>query len=297
MQYSERLEKGAVEMRSKGGENAKPDSQREIDRAVARALVLQARARGNLGEGEKAMALALRSYQVYPSGEAAQEAARWEAKAGRLADAIEHYAEAFSIPDARITDEDHRYYRKTLGELYTKLHGSEAGLGDLLLKAYDRTSQVVQAREELAQTARLNANKLDAFEFRLPGLRGDSVRLADFRGKVLVLDFWATWCGPCRFQHPLLERLKGKYKNDKEVVFLSINTDEDRPLVKPFIEELQWSDQVYFEDGLTQFYRIESIPTTMVFNKRGELTSRWPGFNPDHYVARLAEKIEEARRE
>ena len=67
--------------------------------------------------------------------------------------------------------------------------------------------------------------------------------------------------------------------------------------MKPFIEELHWSDHVYFEDGLTKSYRVESIPTTMVFNKRGELTSRWPGFNPDHYAVRLSEKIEEARGE
>ena len=261
------------------------------DQTIARAQALQARALGNLGEIDKAIAKALQSYQTYPTGEAAREAARWEVRAGRLEDALRHYADAFSIPDPKVTPENREHHRQAMGELYRKLHGSETGLGDLLLQAYDRTSQAVKARTPATSEPQ------DAFEFRLTGLRGDSLRLADLRGKVLILDFWATWCVPCRFQHPILEQVKMKYRAHKDVVFVSITTDQDRSLVRPFLDELKWPDQVYFDDGLARFYRVTSIPTLMVFNKHGELVSRLPGFTPESYAQLVTEKIEEARAE
>ena len=64
--------------------------------------------------------------------------------------------------------------------------------------------------------------------------------------------------------------------------------------MRPFIEELHWSDHVYFEDGLTQFYRVSSIPTTMIFNRHGELSTRLLGFPQGGFVELLTEKIEAA---
>jgi thiol-disulfide isomerase/thioredoxin len=280
--YAERLEKFGA---SEGAQ------------LVARAQVLQARALGNLGETDNAIAKALQSYENHPSGEAAREAARWELRAGRTDRALEHYADAFSIPDPKVTAENREHHRQVMGELYRKLHGSEAGLGDLILRAYDRTAAAVKRREAAARKSGPNQDVQDALEFRLSGLRGDSLRLADLKGKVLVLDFWATWCAPCRFQHPILEQIKMKYRAHRDVAFVSIATDENRSLVRPFIEELKWSDQVYFEDGLARFYRITSIPTLMVFNRRGELVSRLSGFVPERYEQMVVEKIEEAREE
>jgi thiol-disulfide isomerase/thioredoxin len=277
--YAERLEKSA------------PDPP-----TAARAQALQARALGNMGELEKAISRARKSYETYPTGEAAREAGRWEVKAGKIQEAIEHYAEAFSIPDPKVTAENREHHRQLMGELYRKLHGSEAGLGDLILRAYDRTSRAVKARES-AKSPGPNQDLQDAFEFRLTGLRGDTIRLGDFRGKVLVLDFWATWCAPCRFQHPILERLKEKYKPGGDVVFVSISTDEDRSAVRPFVQELGWSDEIYFDDGLARFYRVTSIPTLMVFNRSGELVSRLSGFSPERYAELVSGKIEEARSE
>jgi thiol-disulfide isomerase/thioredoxin len=294
LEYSERLEKAADQARAKARRASEID---ELDKMLARALVLQARGWGNTGDFDKAIAKARKSYEIYPTSDAAAERARWEVKVGRLQEAIEHYAEAFAIPDPKSTEENRRHDRAVMGELYRKLHGSEAGLGDLVLAAYDRTSDAVRARDVLRKADNPNADLQDAFQYRLSGLRNDSIHLADFHGKVIVLDFWATWCGPCRLQHPLFEQLKSKYKSDRDVVFLSINTDEDRSLVKPFVEEQKWSDQVYFEDGLALFYRVSSIPTTMIFNKRGEMASRIAGVVTDGFVELLTAKIEEARNE
>ena len=298
LKYAERLEKKARATQPAAGPPARQaEARQENERTVGRALVLQARALGNTGDQAAAIDRAARSYQVFATGEAAAERARWELRAGRLAGALEHYADAFTIPDSRVSDDDRAFYRRVLGETHTKLHGSEKGLGELLLAAYDRTSAAVQSREASLKAANPNRGLQDAFEYRLSGLRGKTIRLADFRGKVMVLDFWATWCAPCRIQHPLIERLKSKYQSDRSVVFLSINADEDRSAVRPFVAEQKWSDDVYFEDGLALFYRVSNIPTTMVFNPRGELVSRLPGFAAETYVETITTAIEQARRE
>jgi thiol-disulfide isomerase/thioredoxin len=298
LKYAERLEKKAREMKPPAGSPARQaEAQQEADRTVARALVLQARAWGNSGNLDKAIEQARRSYQFYATGEAASESARWELRAGKLPEALEHYADAFTIPDSRVTDDDRAFYRRVLGETYAKVQGSDPGLGDVVLRAYDRTAALVQARETALKAVNPNKGVTDAFEFRLSGLRGQTLRLADFRGKILVVDFWATWCVPCRAQHPLLEQLKAKYHSDAGVTFVSINSDEDRAAVKPFLAQQKWSDDIYFEDGLAQFYRVSSIPTTMVFNARGEMVSRLPGFAPELYVQSITTAIEQARGE
>ncbi len=64
--------------------------------------------------------------------------------------------------------------------------------------------------------------------------------MSSFMNKVIVLDFWATWCVPCRAQHPLYEEVKKHYKNRDDVVFLSLDTDEDHSLVAPFLAEQMW---------------------------------------------------------
>jgi thiol-disulfide isomerase/thioredoxin len=111
---------------------------------------------------------------------------------------------------------------------------------------------------------------------------------------VIVFDFWATWCGPCRVQHPLYEKVKQRFRNNPDVVFLSVNTDEDRELVEPFLKDNRWNVKPYFEDGLSRAFQVSSIPTTIVVNKRGEVFSRLNGFLPDRFVDMLTERIEDA---
>jgi thiol-disulfide isomerase/thioredoxin len=118
--------------------------------------------------------------------------------------------------------------------------------------------------------------------------------MAALKGKVVVLDFWATWCGPCRIQHPLLEKVKDRFRPDSGVVFLSIDTDEDRSLVKSFLNEVKWSDDVYFEDGLSRALNVIALPTTVVIDREGRVFSRMNGFVATRYVDTLTERIRDA---
>jgi len=267
----------------------------ELDRALGRSLVFQARATGNLGNIDEAIALATKGWERYPTAESAREIGRWLARAGRDLEAVTRYAEAFTVSDPKNTDADRAKDRARMSELYRKVKGTEIGLGDIVLDAYDRTSAMAGQRLAVQRERDPNADQTDPMEFTVTALKGDSLKLASLRGKVLVLDFWATWCGPCRVQHPLYEQVKKRFTNRQDLAFLSINTDDDRALVAPFLETNKWSSSnVYFEDGLSRLLRVSSIPTTIIIDKQGKIFARMNGFLPDKFVDQLTDRIREA---
>ena len=166
-------------------------------------------------------------------------------------------------------------------------------MGDLILEAYDRTRALLARHQLQLRRDDPNAQLTNPLEFTLPGLNGDKLGLGSLKGKILVMDFWATWCGPCLAQHPLYEEVKRRFLKKPEVLFLSINTDEDRGLVKPFLDQHGWSNNVLFEEGLSVALEISSIPTTILVNRHGELAGRMNGFIPDRFVDMLTERIQE----
>jgi thiol-disulfide isomerase/thioredoxin len=257
-------------------------------------VALEARATGNIGKVEEAAALAKKAYATYPSAEAAREVGRWLAKSGQDEEAVRYYADAFVLVDPKATNEERAHDRKHMGELYGKVKDSEKGLGDLILEAYDRTSAEAAYRKSKLGVLDPNTKASRVLDFTLTGLNGEKLQLKSLAGKAVVFDFWATWCGPCRAQHPLYEELKQKYKLNPDVVLVSVDTDEDRSLVAPFVKSQKWSQSVYFEDGLVRKLDITSIPTTIVVNRRGEIVSRLNGFVPERFVKMLSERIEEA---
>jgi thiol-disulfide isomerase/thioredoxin len=184
--------------------------------------------------------------------------------------------------------------RARMGELYRKLHGSDTGLGDLILQAYDATSSQLAARRAELRELDPNSQLKNPIQFTLSGLEGDKLQLSSLLGKVVVMDFWATWCGPCRQQHPLYEQVKAKFKDAGDVVFLAVDTDEDHSLVKPFLAQVKWNQTVYFEDGLQNLLQVSSIPTTIILGKNGEIFTRMAGFLPDRFVDMLTERVNDA---
>jgi thiol-disulfide isomerase/thioredoxin len=213
---------------------------------------------------------------------------------GKNEEAVAYIADAFSLADPRTSDAERAADRKRMGELWVKAKGSEKGLGDLILESYDRTSAMLADRKAKLGQADPNTQASKVLDFTLTGLKGEKLQLASLQGKAVVFDFWATWCGPCRAQHPLYEQVKQRYRFTSDVVFLSVDTDEDHSLVEPFLRNQKWSLAVYFEDGLARKLEINSIPTTLVVNRRGEITSRMNGFVPERFVDMLSERIEEA---
>ena len=294
LEYAKRLEAALRPLDNPQPGKSEARYQEEKRIVLGKALVYQARAKGNLGNPSEADSLARRSYEEFPSAEAAREIARWLEKQGKTAEAIAYLADAFMIPDPNSTDEDRAHDRARLSEWNKKLKGSEAGLGDAMLAAYDRSRGRVEAFKAALEKLDPNARARQPMEYVISGLNGEKLPLASLKGKVVVFDFWATWCGPCRAQQPLYEEVKARFKDDNSVVFLNVSTDENRDIVKPFLDSNKWKKTVYFEDGLSALLRVTSIPMTMIVNRRGEIASRMNGYLPERFVETLTTRIREA---
>ncbi|HUO29539.1 MAG TPA: redoxin family protein [Bryobacteraceae bacterium] len=287
---------GAMRIQTPPGHMSAAEWQDEVDKGVGHVVSCEARATGNLGRTGDAIALARRAYETYPSAEAARELGRWLVRAGKDEEALVPYADAFAIPDPRNTDADRAKDRADLGDLYRKIHGSEKGLGDLMLDAYDRTTGLLAARRLRLRGDDQNAHAANVMDFTLSSVDGAKLAVASLKGKAVVFDFWATWCGPCRMQHPLYEQVKQRFHDSPDVVFLSIATDDERGLVAPFLKENHWGQQVYYEDGLSRVLGITSIPTTIVLDRHGDVISRMNGFVPERFVDMLTDRIHDALR-
>src|SRR5581483_2364874 len=148
------------------------------DRALARAYLLEARAHGLLGENDQAIALAEKSYKTFASVEAARECSRWLEKGGKTQQAIDYLADAFSIAGLSAASPEVENDRKNLGDLYRKLNGTDKGLGDAMLKAYDRTSSELAARREQIRQIDPNSNIKDPMQYTISAVDSGKLDLA-----------------------------------------------------------------------------------------------------------------------
>jgi thiol-disulfide isomerase/thioredoxin len=297
--YAERYQTDLAEARAKTppGHLTPVQWAEELDKATARALALEARATGYAGDAEAAAKIARRSWEAHPTGEGARETAYWLSRLGRNEEAIEFYADAFTIEDARNTIDDRARDRAQLGTLYSKEHGSEKGLGDVVLQAYDRTSKVLadwQARLK-AKDPNSVAKNLNEFTLAPVDKSAQPLGLAGLKGKTVVMDFWATWCAPCRAQKPMIENVQKHFADDPNVLFVAVNSDDDPALVPGFLAEQNWKDKGYYEGGLARQLAIAQIPTVLILDASGNVSSRMIGFIPERFEQMLTERVEEAR--
>ena len=118
-------------------------------------------------------------------------------------------------------------------------------------------------------------------DFTLQSTDGKTVKLADLKGKVVLLDFWATWCPPCRVSTPALVRLNEKFKG-KNLTVIGINLDEDTSKVVPYIQKAKIKHPVLYGNGEVESnYKIRSIPTFYLLNPNGVVVKHYEGYHPD----------------
>ena len=266
----------------------------ETEYALARAMTFQARALDKLGRAEEALAAALAAWQTCPTVENASERARMLERSGRFREALDAAAEVVALGADRTGEPDPARDRQRLAELARKAHGEETAFARALLDAWDRVAALQQERRARLKEFDPNYGARSVDEFTLSSTTGETLALASLKGKVVVIDFWATWCGPCRAQHPLYEQVQKRFRNRSDVVFLRVSTDEDRSAVAPFLKQQGWGPLSYFEDGLAPLLRVSSIPTAMVLDRRGQIFSRMNGFIADRFVDMLSDRIREA---
>ena len=130
--------------------------------------------------------------------------------------------------------------------------------------------------------------------FTLPGLKGD-VTLESFRGKAVLVDFWASWCGPCRQSFPWMNDLQKRY-GDKGLAIVAVNLDKDREFASNFLAEVPATFTVAFDPAgkTAESYRVKAMPTTFLVSPDGRVLVTHTGFDAkraSEFEAQIAEAL------
>ncbi|TKC57173.1 TlpA family protein disulfide reductase [Pedobacter hiemivivus] len=142
--------------------------------------------------------------------------------------------------------------------------------------------------------------------FTVKDVNGKTVSLADFKGKTIVLDFWATWCGPCKKSFPAMQMAVNKYKNDPNVKFLFIHTWEkvDQPLAdaQSYLNSNNYKFDLYMDtkdpktktNPAVSAFDVKGIPAKFVIDGKGKTRFKITGFSggDDAAVAELSSMID-----
>jgi peroxiredoxin len=115
-------------------------------------------------------------------------------------------------------------------------------------------------------------------DFTLTDANGAAVKLSDYKGKVVLLDFWATWCGGCNVEIPWFVEFEDKYK-DKGFAVLGVSMDEDGwTKVKPFMEKRKMNYRVMLgSEDVAKLFQVDTLPTTLLIDRQGRIAASKAG--------------------
>jgi thiol-disulfide isomerase/thioredoxin len=151
------------------------------------------------------------------------------------------------------------------------------------------------SKEEGKRRALANRINRPAGDFRVTALDRRELRLSEFSGKVVVLNFWATWCGPCLAEFPHFQKTFERYKADPRVVFLAVSIDENRAAVRPFIQRRGYSFVSAYDEDAAEGLKVRNIPSTIIIDRDGMIQFREDGFGGEgrDYIDRMIWRIDD----
>ncbi len=134
-------------------------------------------------------------------------------------------------------------------------------------------------------------------DFALKSSTGENLRLSEYRGNVVMINFWATWCGPCRQEMPLLDELYTRYKR-VGFSLLGVNIDDDSRRAMHMIEDLGVSFPVLFDarKEVSKLYEVEAMPVTVLIDREGNVRYVHHGYKPgyeDKYLDQVRSLLRE----
>ena len=147
-----------------------------------------------------------------------------------------------------------------------------------------------QSNKDSSNEKQEEPKKFEAPDFSLKNINGEEVRLSDYRGKIVFINFWATWCGPCRHEVPAFVELQEEYGEDN-LVILGISLDRgDLSVVPKFAQEYKINYEVLYGDVtvVQKYGGIQSIPTTFIVDQDGYIIDGMIGFpGKDYFVQKI----------
>ena len=205
----------------------------------------------------------------------------------RPEEALQSFARAFAQSQHYLKDAGQNFER-----LYAVINKSKNGMDSYLSdleKMYQSESEVGVGIERGTEI-----NK-PAPEFDLVSLTGEKLSLSSLKGKLVIMNFWATYCGPCIKELPHLQEFYEKIKNDSNISVITINCDKNPAFAAPFIRKNNYTFPVLYADAdLRENYGVRGIPTTFIIDAKGEIKLRMVGFNSEEpfvpYLESLVEK-------
>lgn len=134
-------------------------------------------------------------------------------------------------------------------------------------------------------------------DFTLKSRSGENLRLEDFRGQVVMLNFWASWCGPCRQEMPLMDDIYEQYK-DLGFTVLAVNVDENREEAHRFLDKVPVSYPILYdpESQVSEQYDVQAMPTTVMIDRNGNARFLHYGYQPgyeDDYEKQIRQLVRE----
>lgn len=160
-----------------------------------------------------------------------------------------------------------------MGYALIKLGKTDQGVSALktYLKLLPNGDNAYEARAVVANPKL--AGKQIAPDFQVKAINGDDISLDKYKGKIVLLDFWASWCGPCREEMPAVKEVWQKYKDDGRFVMIGIDLDEDRKAFDQYVkaENISWPQHIDVESNYTvsKAYRVTGIPHSVLIDQDG----------------------------
>ena len=176
--------------------------------------------------------------------------------------------------------------------LWKELGGTDQGW-----KAYLARNDASKSKLATAEPAAWDSKNTALAEFDLTDLEGRKWTPADLKGKVALINFWATWCGPCRDELPYVQKLREQLKDRKDVIVLTFNTDEEVGKVEPFMKENKFTFPVLLGQAYADSQGINSIPRNWIISLDGKVMFEGIGFGGegDEWIKKATQLLEKVK--
>ena len=155
-----------------------------------------------------------------------------------------------------------------------------------VLRKLDRSEEAqkfaLEARNVYTDNIKKQFTNTPSKDFELSTIDGRKIKLSDLKGKVVMLNFWATWCQPCIKEMPVFVKTYEKYKERGfEILAISVDDAESRPKVSSFVSQQKINFPIFYDDGIAKLYEARAFPTTLFIGKDGNIRYQNFGFGAE----------------